>query len=286
MKNKLLKTILTTCLVVPCALSIAGCDKDDDNTTQMETWDGTFTSVSKAEDGVITIDTAEELAGFAKSVNEGTNYKDITIKLAVDMDMKNRTWTPIGFGYTSGDNVVGKSFDGTFDGNNKTIYNLDVLGVNAPAGDTGSVGVGFFGLVRGAIKNLTIDTIKVTGNHYVGGVVGYISDTENTYLGTIDNVHVKNATINCSYLDADQSGDKAGAIVGMLDASSLTNSSASNSTITANRDAGQLVGMASVTTGQDFATGNKANEVTVSWDNQTKSNSSNTNIRNQFVGRQ
>lgn len=43
------------------------------------------------------ISTAEELAGLAKLVNEGTdNFKNATVKLTADIDLSGKDWTPIG----------------------------------------------------------------------------------------------------------------------------------------------------------------------------------------------
>ena len=94
--NRIIKKARSVSLLIPCVLSLTGCNKD--NRDKIETWDGTVGEVSEAVDGIITIDTAEELAGLAKKVNEGTNYSGYTIKLAVDMDLKNREWMPIGYG--------------------------------------------------------------------------------------------------------------------------------------------------------------------------------------------
>ena len=56
-----------------------GKDKD-----KMESWDGNIAEVSEAVEGVITIETAEELAGLAKNVNDGNTYKGYTIKFSLD----------------------------------------------------------------------------------------------------------------------------------------------------------------------------------------------------------
>ena len=54
---------------------------------------------------MIVITTAEELAGLAKAVNLGTDFKGITIKLAADIDLANFEWAPIGYG----PNAAGKT---------------------------------------------------------------------------------------------------------------------------------------------------------------------------------
>jgi len=137
---------------------------------------------------VIVIDTAEELAGFAKSVNEGTSYAGKTVKLARDMDMKNISWTPIGIGNRS-DITKANMFDGIFDGNDKKIINLN-NGLYTPADankkrendftdEVYTYSYGFFGMTFNAtIKNLTLvvdfhcnaETLK---GDSVGGLVGF-----------------------------------------------------------------------------------------------------------------
>lgn len=286
--KKFWKTLLTTSLVVPCAFSLTGCGKEMPEEPTMETWDGTISDVSEQVDGVITIETAEELAGVAKKVNEGTSYKGITIKLTVDMDLNSKEWTPIGYGTSNGLGVIesGKPFEGTFDGNNHTIYNLKITTFsNGGLGnENASSGVAFIGHNRGTIKNLTIDNATVEGNHYVAAISGFGIDA------TITNCHVKNANINAKYSNSDESGDKAGAVIaylstGLLEESnaSITNSSAKDSIVKADRDAGQVIGCLA---GNATQTGNSANNVSVSWNESgNTANKSNTNISNDIVGR-
>lgn len=286
--NKILKKVLSTCLIVPCAISLSGCNKDD-NDPKMETWDGTIGEVSQATDGVIIIDTAEELAGLAKKVNEGTNYLGYTIKLATDMDLNNKEWTPIGYGSLNYigeiDSHEGAVFSGTFDGGNHTIYNLKInsFSKGGLGATTSSAGVGFIGLNNGTIKNLIVDGANVKGNHYVGVVSGF------NLNATITNCHVRNATVDNTYANEDDSGDKAGGIAGHFakgilenDMAVMINCSVENSTIKADRDAGQVIGCIADAIQSD----NTANKVTVSWNESGNTeNKSNTNITNDIVGR-
>jgi len=185
MKKKILSFLIAICLIIPCAITFVACK---DNGSKMETWDGKVASVSAAVNNVIVIDTAEELAGFAKSVNEGTSYAGKTVKLARDMDMKNISWTPIGIGNRS-DITKANMFDGIFDGNDKKIINLN-NGLYTPADankkrendftdEVYTYSYGFFGMTFNAtIKNLTLvvdfhcnaETLK---GDSVGGLVGF-----------------------------------------------------------------------------------------------------------------
>ncbi len=68
-------------------------------------------------------------------------------------------WNPIG------DNT--NEFNGTFDGLGFTISNLYI---NRPTQDY----VGLFGYTNNAtIKNIGLNDVDITGNSYVGGLVGY-----------------------------------------------------------------------------------------------------------------
>ena len=283
--KKILMKVTVAGFLFSSVLVSQGCGKEQE---KIETWDGTIKDVSEAIDGVITIETAEELAGVAKSVNEGNKYTGYTIKLAVDMDLANKEWTPIGYGFSNyvGEIEKGAVFDGTFDGNNKTIYNLKITQFNkgGQGDDNASTGVGFIGQNSGEIKNLTIDGANVIGNHYVGIISGFNLNS------IITNCHVKNSELNAVYHNEDDSGDKAGSIVGHFarglyenDVASLINCSASNVSVKADRDAGQIIG--SLSNGS-IESNNTAVNVSVSWNESGNIvNKSNTNIKNEIVGR-
>ncbi len=98
------------------------------------------------------------------------NDLDAHYKLSGDIDMTNIYFEPIG------DNVNG-AFTGSFDGNGRTIANLQIYGESKYAG--------LFGYLDGTVKNLTLNNATILGIRYVGGVAGYM-DT----LGVIDGVSV------------------------------------------------------------------------------------------------
>lgn len=185
--KKILTFMLGICLIVPCMFMFSACGKKDPEAT-IETWDGSTATVSAADtQGVITIETAEELAGLAAAVNAGETFEGKTIKLTCDMDMANKAWTPIGVGNRS-DLANAKMFKGTFDGNGKKIIGLTNKGYVPTSKTVESDFVsaivetyhyGFFGVTENAeIKNITLtvsfdcdeDNLKADG---VGGLVGY-----------------------------------------------------------------------------------------------------------------
>ena len=119
--------------------------------------------------------TADHLAWFRDFVNEGNmkacakiagDVKEIDMstvchKADTEKQVAELSWTPIG-------NFAGNKYQGTFDGNGKTIRNLYI---NATSGDAG-----FFGYAeKGSIKNITFDNAKVksTVDHYTGILAGF-----------------------------------------------------------------------------------------------------------------
>ncbi|MGN0178593.1 MAG: hypothetical protein ACI4DY_04015, partial [Monoglobaceae bacterium] len=110
------------------------------------------------DDGTeFTLSTAEQLAGLASLVNNGTSFQGKTIKLSSDIDLNGKNWTPIG--------KSGKTFKGIFDGQEKVIKNLSIPGSNSD--------VGLFGFTtNGEIKNFTLENASVQGYLDVGAVAG------------------------------------------------------------------------------------------------------------------
>lgn len=204
-------------------------------------WDGTAADVPAEETGVITISTAEELAGLAASVNEGTNYAGKTIKLACDINLKNIEWTPIGNGGTITNTA--NSFRGNFDGQNHTIYNLTV---------NGNQYLGLFGIVTGdnsnlsnvtSIKNLNIENTTITGNYSAGALAGHIINHYTTVV--IENVNVSNVkvTVIPELIENEyDNGDKVGGIIGYIEGAEVKNCSVKDVSLKAYRDVGGLVG--------------------------------------------
>ena len=137
--------------------------------------------------------TAEHLAWFRDYVNGGHSYACAKIAddvKAIDMstvcykaDAENQvaelSWTPIG-------NSEENQYQGTFDGNGKTISNLYI---NATSDYTG-----FFGYAdAGSIKNITFDNAKVknTNNDYTGILAGGVKSCMIENIKTLDNCTVE-----------------------------------------------------------------------------------------------
>lgn len=167
-------------------------------------WAGTVASAFGGGAGLETnpyyIDTPEQLAFLAKSVNDGTNYENTYFQLTYDLDLNKINWTPIGNGV---------KFAGKFDGNGKTVANVYLYKYEA-------IDQGLFGIIDGGeIKNLgVVGTSEFMSKHSVGGICG------NLKSGKISNcfnsgVQVKSLT---TYYDS-----SAGGIVGTLGTGTIEN---------------------------------------------------------------
>ena len=135
-------------------------------------------------DGVYQIGNVAALKAFATKVNAGETFEGKTVKLVADLDLNNEEWTPIGSAYKD------HGFMGNFDGNGKTIKNLQMTALTPDA--SGYVYAGLFGVTEGTetqenyIKNLTIENVTVeTSGHIVAAAIAY------PYYTTVENVTVK-----------------------------------------------------------------------------------------------
>ena len=148
--------------------------------------------------------TAEHLAWFRDFVNEGNmkacakiadDVKEIDMstvchKADTEKQVAELSWTPIG-------NFAGNKYQGTFDGNGKTISNLYII-------NAASEHLGFFGYAeKGSIKNITFDNAKVksTVDHCTGILAGFEE------LCIIENIKT---LANCSVEGKDHVGGIAG----------------------------------------------------------------------------
>lgn len=246
------------------------------------------------------ISSADGLNWFNDQINnQGNSFNFYTVKLTADIDMKGAAWLPAGQNFRHDYAELGYAntveFHGTFDGNGKTISNIKITGLNKDqvnslnktiagseqASDHEIYSVGFFGYTNGVVKNLTIKNAEVRGYHNVGTIVGYADATS-----YIENCHVENATISCTHISADQCGDKAGGIVGALNnttaGADIKNCSVKNTSITAGRDAGYVVGCAFEDAGVENCT---ASGVTVGSDTSCTDDHAGENITSDIIGR-
>ena len=125
------------------------------------------------------LNTAEQLAGLAELVSGDTTFKGVTITLTEDIDLYCEDTTPSADGdplsfRPIGDHSKDGTFEGTFDGNGKTISNLYQNGWDLGYDWDHYGSYGLFGNLNDAtVKNLTITGAEsyIEGGD-VGGVTG------------------------------------------------------------------------------------------------------------------
>ena len=122
------------------------------------TIDVTFADLGYVIEGsTYKVHSAKGLLAWAQSKDVLTTDCTLTDDITFD---SNTNWTPIG-NYNDSN-----GYTGTFDGDGHTISGLHVS-------NTGNY-IGLFGYVNGGtVKNLNLEITSVSGNDFVGGVVGY-----------------------------------------------------------------------------------------------------------------
>ena len=270
----------------------------DSNLSRADLWDGTadadgLAANTKADAKTVDIYTAEQFAAFAEAVNAGNTYEGYTVRLQSSLNLANKTWMPIGLDA----DTASKVFMGTFDGQNYTVYNLKVS--LEPAYQS----AGLFGATQGTLKNFTVNGANiqntvvssngqssngtaviagstaygatvtnvhvtdatVSGNRYVGGIVGYMRGTvefcsvTKTTLTATPNVYKTEPAVTYD------NGDKVGGIVGYVnsgESNAVVNCEVTDSTVSAFRDVGGIVGMGAQL---KVFTSNHAEKVTVTY---------------------
>ncbi|MBR4057103.1 MAG: hypothetical protein IKK00_03085, partial [Oscillospiraceae bacterium] len=174
-----------------------GPDYDEDADFTGKSWDGTAdTTWYNDNDTEFTITTPEQLAGFAQLVNEeGNTFAGKTVKLGKNIDLYCEDTSPSADGdpvtfRPIGDHSKDGTFEGTFDGNGKTIFNLYQNGwdLGYEWGIYGSYGL--FGNVNNAtIKNLTISGSE---SYIEGGDTSFVAGSA-TGTCVFENITIKDS---------------------------------------------------------------------------------------------
>lgn len=115
---------------------------------------------NKVGDNVV-ISTAAQLQEYAAKVSAGakTYGKKVTLANSITLSGSNNL-------------AVMWNFDGVFDGNGHTIYNININSGSGTAGFIGTLGS------NGMVKNLCLSNVNITGNgYYIGGFVGNCKGT-------------------------------------------------------------------------------------------------------------
>ena len=191
------------------------------STDYLEVWDGNisdvcFRSGTGSENDPYMIENGEELACFAKSVNEGNTYsgeyiglkKDIILNenvidnntLTSDTSLLNK-WTPIGGVEDNDSNLT--HFSGVFNGNNHYISGLFINGESQYAG------------LFGATDSSSIHNLNIVDSYVYGSRCVSVLDAMAENSIHLENIEVDGVVI--SSLDSEAAGGMVGMIVPATD---------------------------------------------------------------------
>jgi hypothetical protein len=151
---------------------------------------------------------AEQLAGLAKIVNDRTDsFEGKTIRLAADINLAGRQWTPIGKPNTYGH----YSFRGTFNGGGGTIANLTIIDKIDNLNENYSYGL--FGANSGNINNIHLTGVSITvSSSYPPLIAGSIVGSNG---GTVTDCTASGSIFTTSsYSSSPSYNSSAGGIVG------------------------------------------------------------------------
>lgn len=177
------------------------------------------------------ISNADKLRAVSETVNNteiNSIFGHAYYKQTADIDLENISWTPIGIGHNGEDgkgeyNYQTRVFYGVYDGNQHTIYNLNV--------DNDWIYSGLFAIVRGTdakVCNLVVYG-NVTGLNLVGGIVGELQ--------------YKSAIENCAFIgNITDAKICAGGIAGRAYNAVTIRNCYHNGTVTSTGDAGGITG--------------------------------------------
>lgn len=194
--------------------------------TPNDKWTG---DPNPAEGYVLSIDSYKELALFRDSVNNGTTYNGMTVRLTADIDISGWAWHSIGITDRNAikkEHEVGSVFQGTFDGQGHTIIGLSNTGFDVTDLDPGNnsttpaeyseVVYGFFGSIYGAtIKNVKLSNVNIDLAYNtnqmllgdsIGALVGFAYSDNDSAPVIIENCQVVSGKI--------QGYDAVGGIMG------------------------------------------------------------------------
>jgi hypothetical protein len=244
-RGKVLFVLMITVIATISAISTGCGGKTSANTgpkAKKTFWSGEVdVSWYNDEEDEFTINTAEELAGIAKLVNEGgENFRGKTIRLGRDIVISDTAkrqdwvkkppihqWTGIG--------TCPKRFLGTFDGGGHTISGVYIKNPEGDQGLFGVVGVG------GTVKNLNVIASYIEGGDYAGilagGNTGVITECYTSGIvigdsivgglagvndGTISNSYAAGSVKGRIYVGGFMGANRGGAVIGNHSSAAVT----------------------------------------------------------------
>lgn len=135
--------------------------------------DSIFAAGNGTKENPYLINTPEQLAAFAGSLNEDEHYEGKYVKLGNNISLEGIEWIPAG-----GSGVYG--FRGTFDGNNKVISHMTIGSSENPEMYCKSVGL-FANLEAARVKNLGIENASIY-QKYLGDSIAYSGILSGYYI--------------------------------------------------------------------------------------------------------
>ncbi len=235
-KAKRLIAIFLAVIMVWGCFSLIGSAEEIESTEHL-------TEVSEGYVGIYTKDDLDniklDMAGKYILMNDIV-FEDSDYEKGGNFYNSGKGWEPIGTESTN--------FRGTFDGNGYKIKNLYI---NNPEQDyVGLFGYGYYS----TIKNVILENLDITGNNYVGGIVGYsnvssIEDVDifgtiiaNNNVGGLVGYMSYNTIINSNFIGNITSNDYVGGITGYsCDASTISNCNVQGS-VRGSQNVGGIVG--------------------------------------------
>lgn len=167
--------------------------------------------------GVYQISTEKELHWFASEVNGGNTA--ISAKLLNDIALTTDNWYPIG--------RKGHGFAGTFDGNGKSITNLNLT--------SNKDETGFFGLLTngGKVKSLSVSgSVTATGDvSQTGGIAGAMGE-----------VGSKSSITDCTFSGTVTGNIQVGGIIGCVGQHNQVERCANHAAVSGKEDVGGVAG--------------------------------------------
>ena len=172
-------------------------------TDNLNPWKGdSDTSWYDDSESEFVLENEDDFAGFRDLVDSGTTFEGKTVKLNADIDLHaldengNRiSFNPIGCGYVNGtknsNDIEGKAFEGTFDGQNHVIRNLYQNGWDLGLSYC-TLGGGLFASVHNAtICKLTMVNADIVMECVEQGVVAGLAQGNCTF----DNINIYNCSV-------------------------------------------------------------------------------------------
>lgn len=173
------KTAANT-LIIPEGVEVGALSIQQGNVEIYGTVTGEIILADKCYINAYAVSTAEELKKAGKLVTE-KKCKKIILKKDIDLQgSESNKWEPMDTEWAT---------DFIFDGASHTISNLYVDNYTGKQDGKGTYYGGFFYVLHGTVKDLTIDKVDV--KCFRGGALVGRMD-----YGTVENCHVKNATVN------------------------------------------------------------------------------------------